>query len=73
MRELIYHFENPETQEVIETYDYAQAQKIREDNPNLKDSIIFRELKPQFVFDGYNERGIKQYHIETLTEMMARG
>lgn len=35
-------------------------------------SVVLREDNPRLVFDGYNERNIKQHHYETLTEMLER-
>ena len=77
MRKLIYQFNNPKTKEIIEVSTLAQSQEIRKNEfpyeGFTEERIVLIEDSPRLIYDGRNERGIKKYHFETLTEMLARG
>lgn len=77
MRKLVYQFHNPKTKEIIEVSTLAKAQEIRKREFPYEDfteeRTVLIEDSPRLVYDGRNERGIKKYHYETLTEMWARG
>lgn len=77
MRKLVYQFHNPKTQEIIQVSTLAQAQEIRKHEFPYEDfteeRVALIEDSPRLVYDGRNEKGIKKYHYETLTEMLARG
>lgn len=68
MRKLMYELTN-ESGESIIVRTLAEAQNT----PGYTLSqVVLREDSPRLIFDGYNERNIKQYHLETLTEMLKR-
>ena len=68
MRKLMYELTNESGKSII-VRTLAEAM----DTPGYTlNRVVLREDKPRLIFDGYNEHNIKQYHLETLTEMLKR-